>query len=211
MPLTHVLIEPEGQDPFTALFNPTDYTIEKGNQIAEAGIPGLGSPILQYVHGNTRTLSMELFFDTYEEQDDVSDFTDQVYSLLDIDPDTHVPPICDISWGDFTFRGVVDKVSGKFTLFLSDGTPVRATLSVSFKEFIDVDVLVSEHPTQSADHRKTRIVRSGDRLSSIAYEEYKDAGKWRPIAEANGIEDPRQLEPGRRLIIPALDKGGRRV
>jgi len=211
MAFTHASIFPEGQDPIDVLFNPNEYTVEKTNQIAEAGIPGLEAPILQYVHGNTRTLSMELFFDTYEEQYDVTDFTDQIYSLLDIDPDTHVPPICDISWGDFSFRGVMDKASGRFTLFLEDGTPVRATVSVSFKEYIDVDVLVREQPTQSADHRKTRVVRSGDRLSTIAYEEYKDAGKWRPIAEANGIEDPRLLQPGQRLIIPALDEGGNRV
>lgn len=204
MGLQQVTIAPEGQQSFTVLFNPTEYTVEKGNQLAEIGVPGLSAPIIQYVHGNTRTLSMELYFDTYEERADVRDHTNQVYSLLAIEPSTHVPPICNVSWGNFRFRGVLDHVSGKFTLFMADGTPVRATLSVSFKEFIDVEIVVRENPTQSSDHRKARMVRSGDRLDNIAYEEYGDAAKWRPIAEANGLADPRNLEPGRLLAIPEL-------
>lgn len=204
MALEQVSIAPEGQQSFTVLFNPTEYTIEKANQIAEIGVPGLIAPILQYVHGNTRTLSLELYFDTYEERMDVRQYTDQVYSLLAIEPSTHVPPICDISWGGFGFRGVLDHVSGKFTLFLSDGTPVRATLSVVFKEFIDVDVVVRENPTQSSDHRKVRVVRAGDRLDTIAYEEYGNSAKWRHIAETNGLVDVRHLRPGGSLVIPEL-------
>lgn len=67
----HARIKPEGQPEFEVLFNPNRYSLEKSNQIAEVGIPGLGSPILQFVRGNARTLSMELFFDTYEQQQDV--------------------------------------------------------------------------------------------------------------------------------------------
>jgi hypothetical protein len=206
MEFTKVSIQPEGQDEIEVLFNPTNYSVDKANTIAEMAIPGLSAPILQYVHGNTRALSMELFCDTYEEQTDVTEVTSQIYGLLEIDPDTHVAPICDISWGSFSFRGVLDHVSGKFTLFLSDGTPVRATLSVVFKEYIDVAVLVRENPTHSADHRQAREVRAGDRLSSIAAEEYGDPKKWRPIADANSLDDPTQLEPGRLLVIPALSK-----
>jgi len=199
-----ISITPANQASFKALFNPTDYTVAKANQIAEAAVPGLEAPILQYVHGNTRTLDMELYFDTYEEGTDVRSATDKVYNLLLIDPSTHAPPICDIAWGEFKFHGVVDHVSGKFTLFLPNGRPVRATLSVTFKEFIDVDSLVRVQPTQSADHRKTRVVNSGDRIDNIASEEYGDPGQWRPIAEANDMDDPSQLEPGHVLIIPAL-------
>jgi hypothetical protein len=199
-----VQITPAGQAAISALFNPTEYSLGKANQIAEAVVPGLDAPILQYVHGNTRTLDMDLFFDTYEEGTDVTARTTPVYNLLLIDPATHAPPICDVAWGSLTFRGVLDHVTGKFTLFLADGTPVRATLSVTFKEFLDVNALVQVRPTQSADHRKTRVIKSGDRIDNIASDEYGDPGKWRPIAEANNLDDPDQLQPGNVLIIPAL-------
>jgi hypothetical protein len=204
MEFQKITISPEGQDSFQVLFNPTQYSVDKGNTITQAAIPGLEAPILQYVHGNVRTLTMDLFFDTYEEGTDVTDKTDQIYDLLYLDPSTHAPPICELTWGTFYFRGVLDHVSGKFTLFLEDGTPVRATLSVVFNEFIDVDVLVQEQPTESADHRQTRLIKTGDRLDNIAAEEYGDPTRWRPIAQANNMDDPAQLVPGHVLIIPRL-------
>jgi nucleoid-associated protein YgaU len=207
MGLQLISITPAGHKAIKVLFNPTDYSLGKANQIAEAAVPGLDAPILQYVHGNTRTLDMDLFFDTYGDAagTDVSVETKAVYDLLLIDPATHAPPICDIAWGSLKFRGVLDHVTGKFTLFLATGTPVRATLSVTFKEFIDVDALVRVQPTESADHRKTRVVKSGDRIDNIASEEYGDPGQWRPIADANDLDDPDQLRPGHVLVIPALN------
>ncbi len=203
MELQKVTISPRNLPSFRVLFNPTQYALAKGNTIAEAAIPGLGAPILQYVHGNVRTLSMDLFFDTFEERTDVSWQTGNIYQLLDVEATTHAPPICDIQWGQFRFTGVLDHVSGQFTLFLADGTPVRATLSVTFKEYIEVDTLVSVNPTQSADHRKRRVVRSGDRLDTIAAEEFGDPAKWRLIASANNLTDPASLTPGQALTIPA--------
>ncbi|MFZ0746411.1 MAG: LysM peptidoglycan-binding domain-containing protein [Terracidiphilus sp.] len=215
-----VSITPAGKPTFRVPFNPTNYSLSKANQIAEAAVPGLNAPILQYVHGNTRTLDMELFFDTYEkgttvtsptigvdseQSTAVSAGTGAIYDLLEIDPDTHAPPICELAWGKFTFQGVLDHVNGKFTLFLSDGTPVRATLTVTFKEYIDVDQLVRVQPTHSADHRKVRVVRSGDRIDNIAGEEYGDPDCWREIAEANHLDDPAELVPGQLLVVPALN------
>jgi len=197
-------IKPEtGPPAFDVMFNPTEYRIEKGNQIAEIGIPGLGAPILQFVAGQSRTLSMELYFDTYENQSDVRVQTNKVYNLLDINPSTHAPPICKVRWGGFRFRGVLDKVSGNFTLFLPDGTPARARLSVNFREYNDVSVEVRKNPNQSADHRKSRLVQAGDSLSSIAFEEYGDPRRWRPIALANQLSDPFNITPGQVLVIPA--------
>ena len=204
MGLEKAVIEPTKGKRIEVRFNPNQYSLEKSNQIAEIGIPGLGAPILQYVRGNTRSLSMDLFFDTYEQQSDVRKYTDKIYGLLEIDSDTHAPPICKFHWGKFTFRCVLERVRGKFTLFLENGTPVRATLSVTFKEFIDVKVEVRKSPLQSADHFKTCIVKQGDSLSSIAAAEYDDPGMWRVIAQKNRIENPRVLEAGMRLVIPPL-------
>jgi len=205
MALEKATITPEDEDPIEVRFNPTQYSLDHGNQIAEIAVPGLSAPILQYVRGNIRTLSMELFFDTYEEQADVRrEYTDKIYGLLQIRRETHAPPICTFQWKDFSFRCVLERVGGRFTMFLEDGTPVRATLTVSFKEFIDVDMLVRATPTESADHTKTYVVKLGDTLSNIAAAEYGDPGQWRPIAIANRIDNPRVLVPGRGLVIPPL-------
>lgn len=195
------------------LFNPTEYRVSKSNQFAEVAIPGLGAPMLQFGHGNAQTLSMQLFFDTYDPQaandsrytknQDVRDQTKQVTNLLRINENLHAPPICRFSWGHFVFTGVLQQADVRFTLFLHNGVPVRATVDVTFKEFNDG--VQQTGLLQSANFVKQYIVHTGDTLSGIAAELYHDATRWRPIAEANNIDNPLVLQPGRVLIIPAIE------
>ena len=76
--------------PLSVNYNPTEYTLNKGAQIAEIAIPGLDSPILQFVRGQTETLSLDLFFDSTDSgmddsADSVTTLTDQFYQLVKID------------------------------------------------------------------------------------------------------------------------------
>jgi nucleoid-associated protein YgaU len=45
-------------------------------------------------------------------------------------------------------------------------------------------------------------VRKGETLWSIAAQRYGDGKRWREIADANGIDDPRKLAVGMELVIP---------
>lgn len=199
------------------LFNPKELSVEKSNQYAEVNIPGLSSPLLQFVKGNARSVTMDLFFDTYEDGTDVRQSTDLITGwdagsiqsrlsptkgLMDIDSDLHAPPVCIFIWGDFSFQCIIEKVSKKFTMFHPDGFPVRATLNVTLKEYKEVDVQVKEISAQSADLTKRWVVTLGDSLWFIAFKEYGDPGDWRLIANANNIDNPRILNPGQELIIP---------
>jgi nucleoid-associated protein YgaU len=67
-------------------------------------------------------------------------------------------------------------------------------------EALDAAVAASE--LNSADVAKKYLVRPGDTLMAIAAAQYGDGGLWRLIADENGIEDPRRLDPGRTLSIP---------
>src|SRR3974377_1537463 len=84
-------------------FNPTELSFNKAVQIAEIAIPGLDSPLLQFVRGQDETITMDLFFDTTENgmgvgAKSVTALTDQIYSLVKIDPNRHAPPICTFLW-----------------------------------------------------------------------------------------------------------------
>jgi nucleoid-associated protein YgaU len=46
------------------------------------------------------------------------------------------------------------------------------------------------------------VVREGDTLAKIAEQELGAAEKWTLIAKANGIDDPRELRVGQKLMIP---------
>lgn len=187
------------------LFNPTQYGLEKSVEYSEQRVPGFTTPVTQFVSGNAETLSMELFFDTYEEGTDVRDYTDKIDSLLRVDGDLHAPPLCRFVWGSLNFKSVLERANKTFTMFLSDGTPVRARVNVTFREYKTPEEQKSESPRRSADRTKVRRVTDGDTLWLIASREYGDPTKWRTIAETNGIENPRTLRAGRELQIPPLE------
>jgi nucleoid-associated protein YgaU len=216
-------LSPSGLPPISVLFNPNSYTITKlvaWGPPREAGAAAattpaesrrnLNAPPLVFGGGQARQLTLELFFDVTESgspglSGDVRSRTDQLVKLTRIEPKHGRPPTCRVEWGrgvteDFPFEGVVNNLTERFTLFAPDGTPLRATLTVVFVEF-----LKSEDDLRKTDpERTTRVVMRGDTLSSIAADAYRDPTRWRPIAEANQIDDPRHLEIGRVLTIPAL-------
>lgn len=196
----------------TVQFNPTEYTLSKGAQIAEIGIPGIDSPIQQFIRGQTEKLSLELFFDTTEEGmgenvKDVRDHTKSIYQLVKIQPKTHAPPRILFSWGDLSFKAIVESVQQKFTLFSPQGVPLRATVAVVFREYKTLEEQLKELNLQSADHTKRRVVTRGETLSGIAAEEYRDPRLWRRLAEHNAdvVSNPRRLTPGTVLEIPPID------
>src|ERR1700682_561946 len=183
------------------LFNPNEYSLNKDNNYAQASIPGLSSPLLQFVHGNLRTLDMELFFDSYEQhrhgsrvvnqpQDDVRKLTQPVVDLLAINPETHAPPVVLFNWGGLTFKGVLAKVGQRFTMFLDSGIPIRARLTVTLNEYKTASEEAKEIKRQTADFTRSYIVADGETLSSVAAHIYKDATKWRPIALAQQLAGP---------------------
>jgi hypothetical protein len=200
----------KAKDEIPVLFNPGEYSMDKSNEFANINIPGLESPLLQFVRGGLETLTMDLFFDTYtdekpeKEKRDVRDYTDRIVNLLKIDSDLHAPPVLKFVWGSLDFTCVLSKVNKKFTMFRPDGKPVRATLSVTFNEF-KTEKSTKEKPLQSRDRTKHRILKDGDSLWLIAAEEYGDPAMWRDIAIANKIDNPRILETGRGIVIPPVE------
>ena len=206
-------IRPRG-DAVACLFNPSQYSLDASNQIAEIGVPGLSAPVLQFVRGGGRSLTLELLFDAFETReiggrtiDEVGPLTDAVYGLLAPTPETGAPPVCVFGWKDLRFQCVLERVSGRFTMFRADGAPLRATLNVTLREYVDVAVTVRREGAAGIPRPRTRVVQRGDTLSAIAQQEYGNAGRWRQIAAANGIANPRALEPGTVLSIPPSTLG----
>jgi hypothetical protein len=200
---------------FEVIFNPEEYRLEKGNNFAQIAVPGLRSPLLQFVHGNLKTLEMELLVDTYEAhtsgskavntaKQDVRDMTRRITGLLDINPKTHAPPVLLFTWGSLTFRCVLARVSEKFIMFLPTGIPIRARLQVTFNEFTNAEFEAKEVKRETADYSQFYVVGQDETLSSIAAKVYENPLLWRPIALRNQIDDPRNLAIGLRLLIPQL-------
>ena len=195
-----ILINTQTGERLSVMYNPEEYQLEQGNNFAEIGIPGLDVPPIQYVRGKLRTLAMELFFDTYEQGQDVRSYTNQIIGLLDTLPATHAPPVLVFSMGHFHFQCVLTDASQRFTMFLRDGTPVRSTLSVRFQEYKRIEVQV-RHGLFLGPPTFHRMVE-GQTLSGLAALFLGNPARWREIAEANNIDDPLHIPAGLPLVIP---------
>lgn len=193
------------------LYYPTEYEMTKGNKFSEVDILGLETPYLQYSRGNSGSIKLDVFYDTYSEKNskktDVRKYSNQLSDLLKIDPDLHAPPPLRFIWGmpaEEPFICVMENVSTKYTMFLSDGTPVRARLNITLKEF-KMELNKREKAKQSPDKTKIYVTKKGDSLWLIASEKYGDPTLWRPIADKNKIKNLKFLEPGTELFIPPLE------
>lgn len=198
------------------LFNPTEYAFERSNSYKATPVPGLGTPLLQFVNGECDQLSMELFLDDYtdpegptslqqREKDPLAKRLRDLTKLLEIDRDLHAPPPVRFNWGPMEFRAVIEKLGRKVTMFHPDGSPARATLSVSFKEYRTLRQQLEDPRRESADKTKRRVVVGREALWWIAAREYDDAGEWVRIAVANDLDDPREIAPGDWLELPPLE------
>jgi nucleoid-associated protein YgaU len=186
-------------------FNPAEYQLKKSQTLAEIGIPGLPSPPLQWVRGGAEVLSFDALVDSTDTMRDVDEaYVGRIRRLLDPNEQLHAPPIVAFVWGRRRFVGVLEGLSIGYTLFDQEGHPLRAKLSVSLKEYRPAATQMIEHPRSSPDVEKTYLVRRGDTLPSIANAVFRDPGRWRELALANGLSDPRELRPGDRLLVPRL-------
>lgn len=216
--------------PIDVLFNPTEYTLSKANQFAEIPVPGLDSPLLQFVRGQAETLTLDLFFDTTDkgtgmEAQPVTAKTDPFYQLIKIQAEEHAPPIVLFSWGGeafpghrtyeslagqnrYGFKGVVESVRQRFTMFSSLGLPLRAVISMVMKEYKSLPEQLAELNRMSPDRAKAHVVQQGQTISQIAYLTGDDPTQWRRIAEWNGLEDPFDIEPGAVIEAPPVSARG---
>jgi phage protein U len=193
--------------PIPVMFNPPEYQLQRTNQYAEIGIPGLGSSLLQFVRGSAQTLTMELLFDTTGsipkfKGKDVRLYTQTILKLLELNSKTGGPPRLLFLWGSLVFPCVLESVSQKFDYFNAYGLPLRATLNITLKGYEEFSGLLASLPSLAEEESKGYIVKSGDTLQSIAAKEMKDAKKWREIAEINALDDPRNLLVGNEITIP---------
>ena len=199
------IINADKNETIDVLFNPKEYSIQKSVQWEPHKAPGLDLPEQQFTSGNPAVLTVELFFDTYETKDDVKGkYTDKLLKLATVDETIHRPPIVMFTWGSQKFKGVIESLSLRYTMFLPSGKPCRAVANLSIKEAKTAKEQVEEKPRESPDHTKRRTLKQGETLALLAHEEYDDPAEWRRIADANGINDPKDVKPGTVLTLPPI-------
>ncbi len=191
-------------------FNPKEFEIK--GRINWVKQPSIGSdfPRVTFAGGDAQDMTIEFLFDTTESGGDVRNSYKTLLEMASVDPQQEntqtgmgVPARCQFQWGRLlSFNAVIVDITQRFIMFKPDGTPLRARVTVTFSQVGEQPQ--RQNPTSRSEPRRVRVVREGERLDWIAYQEYGDAAHWRHIAQANDLADPADLRPGLVLHLPPL-------
>lgn len=193
-------------------FNPESLKISKTNTWTSAPVAGKNVPTLSFSAGGAAVLTLDLLFDTYEIRQDVRRvYTDHLLRMAMVDETlkepktTHSrPPLCRFVWGQlWSFVAVITSMTQTFTMFLEDGRPVRAKVSITLTQQKDDKKFLPQNPTSGGNpgYRSYKL-RAGEPLDLVAANMYGDSQLWRFIAERNGIDNPLNLPAGTVLTLP---------
>ncbi len=191
-------------------FNPTEFEMKKDQNWHADTSMGSTTPQMTYLGGGAATLNVPMLFDSTKDGSNVRDkYVGTLETLMTPDATTKKPPSVLYKWGSFlsSWEAIITGYEEKFTLFNSDGKPLRAEVSVHLTQVTPAAGTGSQpaqNPTSRSQPRKTHLVLEGETLDWIAYVEYKDTARWRDIAEANDVADPLRLRPGQVLRLPFL-------
>lgn len=131
---------------------------QKVNQANQANGQGIH---LEFTGAEGRELTVELLFDGFEKQSSIAGSIQQLETLSSVRDPTSTseemrrPHRCVATWGGTlpSFRCVIESLSTTYTMFGDDGTPLRATCTVTLKEadVVSMGASGSSNSTSSSD------------------------------------------------------------
>ncbi len=210
--------DPETRElPF--MYNPAELTTSKSsnwNRPQQRGAGSAGRP--QFTGAGPQTVQMEIWFDAWDAAD--ADVTRSVKTLFEWTRPTPQsiqrrlprPPVLGFEWGSnrvlADLQVFLKTVNAKYVLFKPDGTPIRASATITLEE-VPEDPPRQNPTSGSRESRRTRLLGEGDSLHSVAWQEYGDAALWRGLAAFNDIDDPLRVVAGTRVLVPTIDEARR--
>ncbi|MFL5624903.1 MAG: hypothetical protein ACJ788_04830 [Ktedonobacteraceae bacterium] len=180
--------------------------------------------------GFSSGLSTELLFDTSQTGDDVRKQTLAIAVMLQM-PNKSSAPTVQFSWGTFVFTGILQSMDETLDLFSERGVPLRATVrlsmsgtdleqqkpdtggggggagiglsaSASFSAGVSVgfSAQASLNAGIAVGTTPLTLAQAGDTLQSLSGRA-GISSSWKAVASANGIDNPRQMDPGTVLNL----------
>jgi hypothetical protein len=221
----NALGQEDAQSLVTVQFNPETLKVSFANQIVPPSNSATGgerdTAATQFVGKGTTKLSVQLWFDVNAVLPqakvgitDVRQLTKEVaYFVALRDPPQgqtkRVPPAVRFRWGTFQFDGIVDAMEESLEFFSADGKPQRASVTLSLsQQDIQFSKPASAGPAGTGlggvdpaiGTRPLATATVGDSVQQLAAEIGR-TGDWQAIAAANGIDNPRLLQPGQLLDL----------
>ena len=130
-----------------AQFNPKEVQVDHSTPWQKQKKKGPAD--LEYTGGEPKTMTVELMFDGFEQNESIQSSIDDLNKLTDLMEDSGDqarPPKVKVIWGSEgsdnlpKFESVIESVSVKYTMFSPDGKVLRATANLKLKEASNLKV-----------------------------------------------------------------------
>jgi hypothetical protein len=141
----------EGED-VSGDYNPKELQVDKtmpwskhsySNKNGDTAKNDRGNLHLEFTGAEGRSMTIDLMFDGYEKNKSVAGEVAKLERLTNVidptsnDENKRRPPLCVVAWGDQglpRFTCVIESLQTKYTMFSSEGAPLRATCTLKLKE-----------------------------------------------------------------------------
>jgi len=122
---------------FEVQYNPKEISIDKSVSWQKHKGGSDDAPTLEFSSADPKTLEVTLLFDTFASKEDVRDkYISRLEDLAKVVDELRRPPMIEFIWGSAfpVFKGVIEDLNVRYTMFLPDGTPCRATVTIHMKQ-----------------------------------------------------------------------------
>ena len=200
-------------------FNPSSYKESYRNRYSKfQGLHTLGSPS-RYALSDPGEISLTLLFDGTGVNDfgfmhailelvGTSSVKEQVKLFLKATTtpkgSVHEPNYLRLLWGNMDFPCKLKSVDINYKLFNRLGMPLRAELDCTFTRTMSDAAWKKLLNAQSPDVTHQRVLKAGETLPGLCKEIYGKEDYYLEVAQANQLNNFRDLQPGTRLVFPPL-------
>jgi hypothetical protein len=209
---------------FEVTINPETYTTKHRIEFSDTQAPGTSMPILKFNKITAQEITFDFLFDStgvikdadplsisianpFAKPKSVADEIDAFRkNIIEYKKDIHRPYFLKIHWGTLLFKCVLTTLDIEYKLFKSDGTPIRAIAKCTFKGTIEENLRKALENKQSPDVTHERLVKSGDKLSLMTYNIYKQQKYLLPVASFNQLDGFRDVKTGTKIYFPPVEK-----
>ena len=203
-------------DQYTALLNPQEFNENYHVEYNAAQAFGTTGSDLKFQRVQPQELKLNFLFDatgviTSGPFNLVKSIDSQIKSFkkvtADYRGDIHSVPYVKLIWGEFLFKGRLQNLEITYTLFKSDGTPLRAKAAATFKRSITDVTREKDENKSSPDLTHIRQVKAGDTLPAMARNIYGDDAYLAhciTLAKQNGLKHFRDIKAGQKIAFPPL-------
>lgn len=198
---------------FVAFVNPNEITLSYEMEYDSAQGSGTTNSRMTFKKMKPGELALTFFLDGTgangrpKEEQDVQKKVEEFQSVTGYNGDIHRPNFLKVMWGTLQVkRCVLKSASIAYKLFKPDGVPLRAVITANFSDNSDDTTRVALAQDQSPDLIHRRVVKAGDNLPNLCNEIYGDPRLYLRVAQANGIDNFRNIARGTVVFFPPLEK-----